>query len=133
MRKLKGLEEAIGSRSCTGSWPSMAGRSRRTRRHPATRSTATTICIRSTRQARPGYTGRATVPVLWDRQTRTIVNNESAEIIRMLNSAFDAVGAQPGDYYPEALASEIDAVNALVYDTSTTASTRPASRRRAGL
>jgi putative glutathione S-transferase len=67
--------------------------------------------------ADPRYSGRVTVPVLWDRQTRTIVNNESSEIIRMLNSAFDGVGATPGDYYPAALRAEIDAINARVYDT----------------
>ncbi len=66
--------------------------------------------------ARPGYTGRATVPLLWDRQTRTIVNNESSEIIRMLNSAFDAWGDAALDLYPEALRAEIDAINAFVYD-----------------
>ena len=67
--------------------------------------------------ADPRYTGRVTVPVLWDRQRGTIVNNESAEIIRMFNSAFDGVGARPGDYYPEHLREEIDRVNARVYDT----------------
>ena len=67
--------------------------------------------------ARPDYTGRVTVPVLWDTERATIVNNESAEIIRMFNSAFDRVGAAPGDYYPEALRDEIDAVNERVYDT----------------
>lgn len=68
-------------------------------------------------KADPHYTGRVTVPILWDKQTATIVNNESAEIIRMFNSAFDALGAQPGDFYPEALRAEIDEVNARVYDT----------------
>src|SRR5215203_2345446 len=67
--------------------------------------------------ARPDYTGRVTVPVLWDRQRGTIVNNESADIIRMFNSAFDRVGARPGDYYPEALRGEIDSLNARIYDT----------------
>jgi putative glutathione S-transferase len=67
--------------------------------------------------AKPDYTGRVTVPVLWDRVRGTIVNNESAEIIRMLNSAFDAVGAKPGDYYPEDLREEIDRLNARIYDT----------------
>ena len=67
--------------------------------------------------ADPGYTGRVTVPVLWDKQTGTIVNNESPEIIRMFNSAFNGIGAAPVDYYPEALRPEIDAVNAVVYDT----------------
>lgn len=63
------------------------------------------------------FTGRVTVPVLWDRQRNTIVNNESAEILRMLNSAFDDVGAAPGDFYPEPLRSEIDAINDRVYHT----------------
>ncbi|MFT4705756.1 MAG: putative glutathione S-transferase [Bradymonadia bacterium] len=67
--------------------------------------------------ADPTFTGRVTVPVLWDKATSTIVSNESSEIIRMLNSAFDGVGATHGDYYPEALRDDIDAVNARVYDT----------------
>jgi putative glutathione S-transferase len=69
------------------------------------------------RAADPQYTGRVTVPVLWDRKHRTIVNNESAEIIRILNSAFDGLGAGQGDLYPPALREEIDAVNARVYAT----------------
>jgi glutathionyl-hydroquinone reductase len=68
-------------------------------------------------KADPHYSGRVTVPVLWDRQRGTIVSNESADIIRMLNSAFDGVGAAPGDYYPAALRGEIDALNARIYDT----------------
>lgn len=67
--------------------------------------------------ADPEYTGRVTVPVLWDRERDTIVSNESAEIIRMLNSAFDDVGATVGDFYPEDLRAEIDAVNTRIYDT----------------
>jgi putative glutathione S-transferase len=67
--------------------------------------------------ADPGYTGRVTVPVLWDLAERTIVNNESAEIVRMLNGAFDGLGARPGDYYPEDLRAEIDALNGRIYDT----------------
>jgi putative glutathione S-transferase len=61
------------------------------------------------------YTGRVTVPVLWDKKRDTIVSNESSEIIRMFNSAFDHVGAAKGDFYPAALQDEIDAVNARVY------------------
>jgi putative glutathione S-transferase len=67
--------------------------------------------------ASPRYTGRVTVPVLWDRVTSTIVNNESSDILRMFNAAFDGVGARPGDYRPPTLRDEIDAVNARVYDT----------------
>jgi putative glutathione S-transferase len=61
------------------------------------------------------YTGRVSVPVLWDKKTKTIVNNESSEIIRMLNSAFDAFTNVRTDYYPEALRGEIDRINDLVY------------------
>ncbi|MBT9315545.1 glutathione S-transferase family protein [Leptothoe spongobia] len=67
--------------------------------------------------ADPNYTGRVTVPILWDKQAKTIVNNESSEIIRMFNSAFDQVGAQPGDYYPEALRNRIDELNERIYNT----------------
>jgi len=67
--------------------------------------------------AQPGYSGRVTIPVLWDKQRGTIVNNESSEIIRMFNSAFDGCGATAGDYYPMALRADIDAVNARVYET----------------
>ncbi|EQB13441.1 glutathione S-transferase family protein [Novosphingobium lindaniclasticum] len=67
--------------------------------------------------ADPAYSGRVTVPLLWDRETGRIVNNESSEIIRMFNKAFDGLGAAPGDFYPEALRDKIDAVNARVYDT----------------
>jgi putative glutathione S-transferase len=66
-------------------------------------------------RARPDYTGRVTVPLLWDRKTDTAVNNESSEIIRMFNREFDAFGDGSLDFYPEALRSEIDAVNDLVY------------------
>ena len=68
-------------------------------------------------RADPAYTGRVTVPVLYDLERGTIVSNESAEILRMLGSAFDGVGAAPGDYTPAALLDEIDPVNARVYDT----------------
>ena len=61
------------------------------------------------------YSGQVTVPTLWDKAQKTIVSNESSEIIRMFNSAFDEIGALPGDYYPEALRDEIDEVNELVY------------------
>jgi glutathionyl-hydroquinone reductase len=64
-----------------------------------------------------GFTGRATVPILWDVETQAIVNNESGEILRMFNSAFDAAGAKPGDYYPAPLRAEIDAINQRVYET----------------
>lgn len=65
--------------------------------------------------ARSDYSGRVTVPVLWDKQRGTIVNNESSELIRMLNSAFDHLGATAGDYYPEPLRDDIDRINDFVY------------------
>ena len=67
--------------------------------------------------AKPDFTGRVTVPVLWDKHQRTIVSNESSEIIRMFNRAFDGLGANRDDYYPEALRDEIDAINERVYHT----------------
>lgn len=67
--------------------------------------------------AKADYTGRVTVPVLWDRERKTIVSNESSEIIRMFNSAFNALTHDDRDYYPEALRDEIDAVNERVYHT----------------
>ncbi|EAA8045028.1 glutathione S-transferase family protein [Salmonella enterica] len=66
--------------------------------------------------ADPHYSGRVTVPVLWDKKNHTIVSNESAEIIRMFNSAFDGLGAKAGDYYPPALQSKIDELNGWIYD-----------------
>lgn len=65
--------------------------------------------------ADPKFTGVVSVPLLWDKQQNTAVNNESSEIIRMFNSAFDQVGAKCGDYYPEPLQTEIDEINELVY------------------
>lgn len=65
--------------------------------------------------ADPHYTGRATVPVLWDKKTKTIVNNESADILRMLNSGFGALADNSVDLYPEGLRDEIDALNDHIY------------------
>ena len=65
--------------------------------------------------ADPHYTGRVSVPVLWDKERRTIVNNESSEIIRMLNWAFDSFTDAHADYYPPALRPEIDRINDMVY------------------
>ena len=66
-------------------------------------------------RANPHYTGRVTVPVLWDKERRTIVSNESADIMRMFNSAFDRLGAREGDYYPAELRDEINRVNTRIY------------------
>ena len=68
-------------------------------------------------QANHSYSGRVTVPVLWDKKNNTIVSNESAEIIRMFNSAFDDLGAAEGDYYPKKLREEIELLNERIYGT----------------
>ena len=68
-------------------------------------------------KAQPGLTSRVTVPVLWDKQRQTIVSNESAEIIRMLNSAFSEITGNTDDYYPADLQADIDALNDWIYPT----------------
>lgn len=67
-------------------------------------------------RADPKISGRVTVPILWDKQRNTIVSNESSEIIRMFNSAFDHLTGNTDDYYPEALRERIDALNDRIYD-----------------
>ena len=116
MRKLKGLEGAI-SLSITD-W---LMRENGITFHPHDGVTADPInnaqyLWEVYKHAKPDYSGRVTVPVLWDKQNGTIVSNESADIIRMMNSAFDQVGATGPDYYPADLRHEIDVVNELVYD-----------------
>ncbi len=65
--------------------------------------------------ADPAYSGRVTVPILWDKQQETIVSNESSEIIRMFNSAFNEITGNRDDYWPEAMRDEIEEVNARIY------------------
>lgn len=67
-------------------------------------------------RADPNYSGRVTVPVLWDKQKNTIVSNESAEIIRMFNTAFNGLTGSTDDFYPEDLRKQIDTLNAEIYD-----------------
>lgn len=66
-------------------------------------------------RADPSYSGRVTVPVLWDKQKNTIVSNESAEIIRMFNSAFNGLTGSKDDFYPEDLRTEVDELNGRIY------------------
>jgi putative glutathione S-transferase len=68
-------------------------------------------------RADPTYSGRVTVPILWDKSQNTVVSNESSEIIRMFNSAFDAITGNTDDYWPEALRDAIAPVNDRIYDT----------------
>ncbi len=117
VRALKRLEGVI---SVSGTDPLMAEQGWFFSDHPG--ATADTVNCKTFLHevytlSDPAYTGRVTVPVLWDRQERRILNNESSEIIRMLNSAFDAWGDPSVDFYPAPLRAEIDEVNAWVYDT----------------
>jgi len=114
-RKLKGLEAAI---SVSVVEPMLTDEGWRFGDYPGanhdTLNGATYLHEIYTR-ADPHYTGRATVPVLWDKQRGTIVNNESADIVRILNSGFGALAHHAIDLYPEALRPEIDALNAEIY------------------
>ena len=121
MRALKGLEDII---SVSVVDPFMGEEGWVFADHAARRSEgATTDAVLGKQRlyevylaADPAYSGRVTVPVLWDKTRGTIVSNESAEIIRMLNTAFATFTEDRHDYYPAALAGEIDALNARVYD-----------------
>ncbi|MFW8634980.1 glutathione S-transferase family protein [Cribrihabitans pelagius] len=117
-RKLKALEEHI---SVSVVHPDMLGEgwTFKTDEHGATGDHlfGKTHMHQIYTQAEPDYTGRVTVPVLWDKQRGTIVSNESAEIIRMFNSAFDAITGNRDDYWPEALREPIETVNARIYST----------------
>ncbi len=116
LRKLKGLEDAIG---VSVVHPHMGPEGWSFAPYPGAtgdRVNGHAFVHQLYTAAAPDYTGIVTVPVLWDTRRHTIVNNESSEIIRMLNSAFDGCGATPVDYYPPQLRPAIDAVNARVYE-----------------
>lgn len=114
-RKLKGLEAAV---SVSVVEPALTDQGWRFGHYPGanedTLNGATYMHEIYTR-ADPHFTGRATVPVLWDKECGTIVNNESADIVRMFNSGFGALAHHAVDLYPETLREEIDALNALIY------------------
>lgn len=115
LRKLKGLEAIIGM-SVVNAYMGPEGWTFEPGRGVVPDDVNGTRCLHEIYTlAQPDYTGRVTVPVLWDKQRSTIVSNESAEIIRMLNSAFDRVGATGADYYPPELRTEIDSINDFVY------------------
>jgi len=115
-RKLKGLEDAIGLSVVHWHMGEQGWELRETPGATGDRLYGSRYLHQIYTRARPDYTGRVTVPVLWDKRNETIVNNESSEIIRMLNSAFDEVGAKGPDFYPASLRAEIDRINAKVYD-----------------
>lgn len=116
-RALKGLDDMIGMSVVT---PLMLSKGwELNREFPGATGDALYGCHRLYElylKADASYSGRVTVPVLWDREKETIVSNESADIIRMFNSAFDHLGARAGDYYPDALRADIDAWNERIYD-----------------
>ena len=114
-RKLKGLEDAISMSVAHPSWGGPEGwrfadTELSTRDHLECRDTLHRVYT----DAESGFTGRVTVPVLWDKQTRTIVSNESGDIIRMLDREFDAWGDASVRFYPDRLKAEIDALNTLI-------------------
>lgn len=114
-RKLKGLEDVI---SVSVVEPTLSDQGWRFGDYPgANRDSlnSATYMHEIYTKADPHYTGRATVPVLWDKQKKTIVNNESADILRMLNSGFGDLARNAIDLYPEALRPEIDALNERIY------------------
>lgn len=114
-RKLKGLEDAV---SVSVVEPALSDEGWRFGDYPgANRDTlnGATYLHEIYTRAEPHFTGRATVPVLWDRERGTIVNNESADILRMFNAGFGALARNAVDLYPEALREAIDALNAAIY------------------
>ncbi|MBX4907497.1 MULTISPECIES: glutathione S-transferase family protein [Rhizobium] len=114
-RKLKGLEEVI---SVSVVEPVLTKQGWRFGDYPgATRDHVNGMSYMHEiyTRAAPGFTGRATVPVLWDKQRQTIVNNESADILRMLNSGFGELAKNPIDLYPIERRAEIDAFNERIY------------------
>ncbi len=114
-RKLKGLEDAV---SVSVVEPALSDEGWRFGDYPgANRDTlnGATYLHEIYTRAEPHFTGRATVPVLWDRERGTIVNNESADILRMFNAGFGTLARNAVDLYPEARREAIDALNALIY------------------
>ncbi|MEJ5083090.1 glutathione S-transferase family protein [Ochrobactrum sp. MYb379] len=114
-RKLKGLEDVI---SLSVVEPALTDQGWRFGDYPGSDRDSlnhATFMHEIYTKADPHYTGRATVPVLWDKQKNTIVNNESADILRMLNSGFGDLARNTIDLYPEALRADIDALNEYIY------------------
>ena len=118
LRALKGLEELISVSVVSPKMPDETGWSFKTGEGSTGDALfGSDFLYQIYQRAKPDYSGHVTVPVLWDRQRQTIVNNESSEIIRMLNSAFDGLTGNDDDYYPETLRPRIDAINTRIYDT----------------
>ena len=116
-RALKGLEEMISVSVVSPKMPDATGWTFKDEGSTGDSLYGVDHLYQIYQRAKSDYSGRVTVPVLWDKQRQTIVNNESAEIIRMLNSAFNGLTGNEDDYYPDALRPRIDEINARVYDT----------------
>jgi glutathionyl-hydroquinone reductase len=114
-RKLKGLEEVI---SVSVVEPALSSQGWQFGDYPGSTSdevNGANYMHEIYTRVDPHFTGRATVPVLWDKQRKTIVNNESSDILRMLNSGFGALANEQYDFYPQALRAEIDGLNERIY------------------
>lgn len=116
-RALKGLESAISVSVVSPKMPDETGWTFRDDGSTGDALFGSDHLYQIYQRAKPDYTGRVTVPVLWDKQRKTIVSNESSEIIRMLNSAFAEFSDSGEDYYPAAIRPRIDEINARIYDT----------------
>ncbi len=116
-RALKGLEDMIGVSVVSPKMPDETGWNFEQEGSTGDDLYGSKYLYEIYTRAQPDFTGKVTVPVLWDKQRQTIVNNESSEIIRMLNSAFNSLTGNEDDYYPEALRPRIDEINKRVYDT----------------
>ena len=114
-RHLKGLEDAIGLYFAGSGEEGYRVNIEGSHKVPGTNENITFLHELYT-LADPSYTGRVTVPTLWDARKKTIVNNESSEIIRMFNSEFNEFSINNYDYYPEPLRGDIDEINKLVYE-----------------
>lgn len=117
MRKLKGLEDAIPVSVVHWHMGANGWEFREAPGATGDRLFSADFLYEIYKKARTDYSGRVTVPVLWDKERGTIVNNESSEILRMLNKEFDEWAKPALDFYPPALRREIDEINGLIYET----------------
>ena len=116
-RALKGLESLVAVSVVSPKMPDETGWTFREEGSTGDALFGSDYLYQIYQRAKADFSGRVTVPVLWDKQRQSIVSNESAEIIRMLNTAFDALTGNEDDYYPPALRPRINAINKRVYDT----------------
>ncbi len=116
MRALKGLEDVISVTDMDSFMGEEGWRIDQSAFNQSSSVTSDSFLYQVYLRAAPNYTGPITVPLLWDKKTERIVSNESADIMRMLNSGFDEFASSRTDYYPQALQPDIDRINAFIYD-----------------